>query len=94
MLSCGMKATVALGQCAEAVFHGVDVQALKVGDVACDVEGENLPLPLTDKLVAAGPAAQQEAALRGFVAVAHDVLPGLQGTGLHRQAEDGIPLLG
>ncbi len=57
------------------MVHGRDLQALKIRDVAWNVEGEDLPPSVAEELVTAGPAAQKEATLRGLAAIAHDVLP-------------------
>src|ERR1700712_4557892 len=78
----------------EAVIHVPDMEAVQVRDVAGDVERQDLPLALVEQLVAAGPALDREAALRGTVAIANDVPPGVEGLKPHRQASDGPTLLG
>src|SRR4051794_25086116 len=58
----------------QAVIHHVDMEALEVGDVARNVEGEYLTLALLGLLVAIDEALQDEAALMRAVALAHEVL--------------------
>jgi hypothetical protein len=78
---------------AQAVVHDVEVEALQVGDVARDMEREDLPLAALDDLVAAGEAVEDQAALRRPVLVSDDVLIGLEVPHHHRQGDDGVPLL-
>jgi hypothetical protein len=62
-----------LGHGGEGVIHQRDLQARQIRDVACDMEREDLALALTQDLVAAGPAFEEDTALRSHVAVVHDV---------------------
>src|SRR4051794_17570951 len=73
---------------AQAVVHDVEVEALQVGDVARNMEREDLPLAAFDDLVAAGEAFEDQAALRRPVLVPDDVLIGLEVPQHHRQADD------
>src|SRR5215207_5882359 len=59
---------------AEAVVHHVDMETLKVGDVARDVEREYLALAGLSQLVAVGEAVEDQAALGRAVALPHKVL--------------------
>ena len=58
------------------MVHHVEMQALQVGNVTGDVEGEYLALAFLGQLVAVGKALQNEAALGRAVALAHQVLTG------------------
>jgi len=69
------------------------MQALQIRQVARDVEGEDLPLALVQELVAAGPARQDEAAVRRLVLVTHDVLVRVHDPDGRRQALDGSAFL-
>ena len=77
---------------AQAVVHGLEVEALEVRDLALDVERHDLALAVLGHLVAAGVALEDQAALGGFVALAHDVLVGPDLPHVHRQVEEGILL--
>ena len=55
------------------------MQALQVGNVAGDVEREDLPLAFLGQLVAVGEALQNEAALGRAVALPHEVLTAANG---------------
>src|SRR5215217_3766898 len=65
---------LARGQCAETMVHHVDVQTLQIGNVARDVEREYLTLAVVGQLVAVSKAVEDQAALMGAVALAHEVL--------------------
>jgi hypothetical protein len=67
---------------------------LQVGHVPRHVEGHDLTLALCRQLVDAGVTLDQQAALRGAVANAHDVLIGLEDLNLHRQRMERLLLLG
>jgi hypothetical protein len=77
----------------EAVVHDVEVEALQVRDVAWDVEGEYLPLALAEHLVPEGEAVEDQAALRGPVLIANDILVRAKGSHSEGQAEDSFPFL-
>ena len=70
---------LARDQRAQAVIHHRQVQALEVGDVAADVERQDLALALGREVVAAGEALDDQAAFGGGVALADDVLVGRDG---------------
>ena len=77
----------------QAVIHHRQMQALKVGDVAADVERQDLALALIGEAVAAGEALDDEAALGRGVALADDVLVGRNGFQPQRQTQQGGLLL-
>jgi hypothetical protein len=81
------------GERRQAVIHHVDVQALEVGNVAGDVERQDLPLALGREDVATGEARDDEAALGGAVTRPHDVLVRRNGFQPQRQAQQGGLLL-
>lgn len=70
----------------------MDVQALQVQDVAGDLEQQDLSLALAEKLVPAGPSIEDEATLRGLVAVAHDVPTSVEVVDPYWQAPDRLTL--
>ena len=82
---------LARDQRAQAVIHHAQVQALEIGDVAADVERQDLPLALGGDVVAAGEALDDKAALGGGVALPDDVLVGRDGFQPQRQALAGRP---
>ena len=59
--------------CRQAVIHDLQVQALQVGDVARDVEGQDLASAARKDLVPAGEPFQNRAALRWSVMVTDDI---------------------
>jgi hypothetical protein len=64
-----------LGKRRQAMIHGVQMEALQVGDVAGNVERQYLTLAATHDLIAEGPSLNDQAALRRLVAIVHDILP-------------------
>ena len=78
---------------ADAVVHDLEVQALKVGNVARRVEREDLPLARVRDLVAADEALENEAALARRVALADDVVVGGDLADAPRQPRQRAPLL-
>ena len=73
----------------QAMIHHLQVQALEVGDVAADVEGQDLPLALSRDNVAAGEALDDQAALGGNITFTDDVLICRNGSQPQRQAQQG-----
>jgi hypothetical protein len=84
----GDKGDLACDHRCEAVVHDLKVEALKVGNVAGDMEGNDLALAAREPLVAAGEALKQHAALRWPVLLAHDVLVRLEVAQRDRQRRD------
>src|SRR5215207_289122 len=78
---------------ADAAVHDLEVQALKVGNVAGRVEREDLPLARVRDLVAADEALENEAALGRRVALADDVVVGGDLADAPRQPRERAPLL-
>src|SRR5947209_17791025 len=64
----------ALHQRAEIVVHRPEMQALQVGDIAANMEGEYLARAAFQDLVAAKPAVEHEAGLRRTIPLADDVV--------------------
>jgi hypothetical protein len=75
------------------VVHHLEVQALKVGNVARRVEREDLPLARVRDLVAADEALEDEAALARRVTLADDVVVGRDLADAPRQPRQRAPLL-
>jgi hypothetical protein len=69
------------------------VQALEIGNVTGDSEGDDLALALGRHLVDAGKAAQDQTGPCGLIPLAHDVLTVLEHRNLHRQGLKDLPLL-
>ena len=59
-VSCGINATLLIESVREAMVHHLKMEALQVGNVAWNVERQNLPLPLAEHLVAEGSCAARE----------------------------------
>ena len=72
----GHERNLAGGQRADAVVHLFEKEGVQVGEVAGDVERRDLPSAVSEAVVTASEALQDEAALSEGVALAHDVLPG------------------
>jgi hypothetical protein len=72
----GHERNLAGGQRADAVVHLFEKEGVQVGEVAGDVERRDLPSAVSEAVVTASEALQDEAALGEGVALAHDVLPG------------------
>ena len=67
----------------ERVVHAREQEAVQVDEVPGDVEGGDLPAPVGEQPVAVDEALQQDVAVLGRAALAHDVLarcdlPGLR----------------
>jgi hypothetical protein len=77
----------------QAVIHHRQMQALKVGDVAADVERQDLTLSVRRRLITAGEALDDQAALRRNIALAHDVPIGREAGEPQRQVQQGGLLL-
>jgi hypothetical protein len=75
------------------MVHHVDMQALQVGNIAGDVEREDLPLPFMGQLVAVDKALQNEAALMRAVALPHEVLTWTNGLNGPTQLTEHILLV-
>jgi hypothetical protein len=71
-------ARLALGQRAHAVVHDIQMQALEIGDFTRDVERYNLPLAVVGQLLAVEKPLQEKAARGGTVALANDILAGVE----------------
>src|SRR3954471_15222405 len=78
---------------ADAVVENVQVQALEVRDVPCNVEVEDLTAARAGDLVGAGEPVLDEKAARGAVANAHNVLVGPKVLDLDGQAFESGPLV-
>jgi hypothetical protein len=77
----------------QAVIHRLQVQSLKIENVATDVERQDLAFALGGEAVAAGEALNQEAALGGGVAFTDDILACRDGFQPQRQAQQSGLLL-
>jgi uncharacterized protein (DUF2345 family) len=72
----GADHNLAGGQRADAVVHLFEKEGVQVGEVAGDVKRRDLPSAVSEAVVTASEAFQDETALGEGVALAHDVLPG------------------
>ena len=77
---------------AQAGVQDFQVQALKVGNIAGDVEGRDLAPALPRDLVGAGEALQERARPGGTVPLPHDVLVRPEVHDLHGQICERVPL--
>src|SRR5688500_2405857 len=78
---------------AQARVQNLEMRALRVGDVARDMEGDDLALPSWRYLVHCETPFQHQTGAGGAVPLAHDVLVGAERLKVHRQFEQGRQFL-